>query len=379
MARLSAAALSVAITVLVSASARAEMDFAEAQRTAKKLAGKSVEERDQALAKLPSDKQYAIRRLLPCGKTDHLKTADIEISGPMATVGPGAPNVKGWSELSEDVKVACKDLERVIGISNRLPIGYLEGGASRQRAVGRVIFKAKHKTKYKIFNVAEAWGTGFLVSKSLLMTNNHVIPTKSFAEDKVRIQFNFQHAADGKDLEPREFDLDPGDFFRTNSDLDYTLVRVCPRREAVEKPEAPERDIVAGDEWGYLAIQAKPLLFLPEEEGDLRQRLTIIQHPQGERKQVALHDNFIVKLSTKFVKYTTDTEQGSSGSPVFNSFWELTALHRAGGDKKKVEGVIVWLNNMGTRMDVIAADLQMALKEDHPAILEELGLEVSDP
>ena len=58
--------------------------------------------------------------------------------------------------------------------------------------------------------------------------------------------------------------------------------------------------------------------------------VTIIQHPGGEKKQVALRENRIVDILESFLHYQTDTEPGSSGSPVFNDQWEIVALHHAG-------------------------------------------------
>lgn len=57
--------------------------------------------------------------------------------------------------------------------------------------------------------------------------------------------------------------------------------------------------------------------------------VTIVQHPGGQKKQVALRDNRIVDVFDAFLHYAADTELGSSGSPVFNDQWELVALHHA--------------------------------------------------
>lgn len=56
----------------------------------------------------------------------------------------------------------------------------------------------------------------------------------------------------------------------------------------------------------------------------------IIQHPKGKNKQIALNDKVIeYGLYKNFLRYKTDTDYGSSGSPVFNTRWELVALHHA--------------------------------------------------
>ena len=58
--------------------------------------------------------------------------------------------------------------------------------------------------------------------------------------------------------------------------------------------------------------------------------MTIVQHPRGQKKQIALRENQFVCLIDPFVHYRADTEAGSSGSPVFNDQWEVVALHHAG-------------------------------------------------
>jgi len=43
-----------------------------------------------------------------------------------------------------------------------------------------------------------------------------------------------------------------------------------------------------------------------------------------------LRYNLIVRVDPTRLYYVTDTEGGSSGSPVFNDDWCVIALHRAG-------------------------------------------------
>ena len=47
--------------------------------------------------------------------------------------------------------------------------------------------------------------------------------------------------------------------------------------------------------------------------------VSIIQHPSGERKQLALRENQVVDVLDNFAHYRTDTSPGSSGSPVFST------------------------------------------------------------
>ncbi len=54
--------------------------------------------------------------------------------------------------------------------------------------------------------------------------------------------------------------------------------------------------------------------------------MTIIQHPGGDYKQVALRENKVLsKKSPTVLLYQSDTAPGSSGSPVFNDQWQVRA------------------------------------------------------
>ena len=89
--------------------------------------------------------------------------------------------------------------------------------------------------------------------------------------------------------------------------------------------------------------------------------LNIIQHPNGELKQVALRENQLKDILPQFLHYHTDTAPGSSGSPVFNDQWELVALHHSGVPRTDGQGRYltrdgaVWEPSMGEqRIDWIA-------------------------
>ena len=65
--------------------------------------------------------------------------------------------------------------------------------------------------------------------------------------------------------------------------------------------------------------------------------VNIIQHPEGKMKQISLYHNIVTNTNERVVQYLTDTLKGSSGSPVFNSDWEVVALHHSGGGYKAGE------------------------------------------
>lgn len=275
--------------------------------------------------------------------------------------------------------VAMEELpanERLVGQNNQLPAHFLEEGVLVQRAVARV----QLKQAVSGLPAGSGWGTGSLVSPSLLLTNNHVIPDKAFAA-KVAAQFNYQFDHRGVDQPADAFDLDPAGFFHTNAALDYTVVRLRPKRPFVISTRGvPADDALAaapsptlpfplpnlwrtaGSTWGWLRLPTGPLAYA------IGQFLNVVGHPSGRRKEVALQENTITGVFPNVIRYTTDTEPGSSGSPVFTNGWDLVALHHAGGDQAPSGA---WLNNEGMRIDRIVNDLRANASA---AVRTELGI-----
>ncbi|HEY0630650.1 MAG TPA: serine protease, partial [Thermoleophilaceae bacterium] len=196
-----------------------------------------------------------------------------------------------------------KMLERIINKSDLLGVRYLEGGVAAARAVGRIDVRDRPEH-------LEGFGTGSLVSPRLVLTNHHVLPDRNVAASSA-IEFNFQDDVNGKELEPQIFGFDPDTFFFADEERDFALVAV----------RAPA---------GALAQFGSNPLIEAEGKGVIGECVTIVQHPGGRKKQVALRENKFVDIVESFVHYTTDTEPGSSGSPVFNDQWEVVALHHAG-------------------------------------------------
>ncbi|GAA2875689.1 DNA/RNA non-specific endonuclease [Nonomuraea rubra] len=201
------------------------------------------------------------------------------------------------------VTAAAAVLERIIQTDDLLPVGYLEGGAVAARAVGRVVVRDARGR-------LAGYGTGSLVSPDLLLTNHHVLGDAGTA-GRSSVEFDYQDGVDGRPLPLQGFSLDPGRFFFADRDLDFALVAV--RAAPGELARFGFNPLVASE--GKVII------------GDF---VTIIQHPGGAKKQVALRENRIVDILESFLHYQTDTEPGSSGSPVFNDQWEIVALHHAG-------------------------------------------------
>jgi endonuclease G len=197
-------------------------------------------------------------------------------------------------------------LERVIGNDDLFPVSYLETGLQAAKSVCRI------EVRDHIGRVT-GYGTGFLVSPSLLLTNNHVL---SHADDALYsvAQFNYELDLHFKQRQMKSFNFAPKRLFLTDPELDFTLVAV--------DEEASDGTPLSG--FGYLKMYGDPGKIL---EGEY---VSIIQHPQGAPKMVAIRENRVTDMLEHFIHYSTDTQAGSSGSPVFNDQWMVAALHHAG-------------------------------------------------
>lgn len=195
--------------------------------------------------------------------------------------------------------------EKIIHANNLLPVSFLEEGATKARGVGRITLPVTGGTKL---------GTGFMVSSRVMMTNNHVLSERAEAENGT-LEFDFYKRENGTTGPVARFRLEPQLLFVTDQRLDFTIV-------AVEEFNADGRQ-VADRGWFPLAG--------PSGKAVVGERVSIIQHPNGEPQQVSVHDNKIVDVnfSDDFLHYETDTMGGSSGSPVLSINWDLVALHHA--------------------------------------------------
>jgi hypothetical protein len=185
--------------------------------------------------------------------------------------------------------------EALIGDNNLRPISFLELGIIRSRCVAQVIVPGL------------GVGTGFLVASGLLLTNHHVIPDAGLATS-AQARFGYETDLAGTLMSGTYFSCAPDIFFLTDETLDFTLVSV------------------AGDPG--VRFGTIPLARAAVAVGDA---VAIIQHPGGQPKQLGLVDNQVAYVDDSVVQYLTDTMPGSSGSPVFDQYWRLVALHHSGG------------------------------------------------
>jgi hypothetical protein len=173
-------------------------------------------------------------------------------------------------------------------------------------------------------------GTGVLVGPDLILTNQHVLKSKEYLEGTIA-RFDYK-LIDGVGV-PHPGRIFPfrTDFYESSpaEELDYALAKTA---AAPLEHLLPERSLAAatirelaaaGKHRGYLEAVSR---FIKEGE-----RVNIIQHPDGDPLKVVMTQNYVAAdMGARRLQYVADTMPGSSGSPVFNSNWELVALHHSG-------------------------------------------------
>ncbi|MET0678024.1 MAG: DNA/RNA non-specific endonuclease [Bradyrhizobium sp.] len=255
---------------------------------------------------------------------------------------------------NDDAQTVQLGLERIIQGNDLDSINYLAKGSFAARSVCRIQLKDVRANLL-------GYATGFLVGPGLLMTNNHVFGKPADAATSLA-DFDYELDISGMERAPVRFGFEPEKFFYTNNKLDYTIVAIA------QKSQDGARDL---RDWGWLPLSGEP------GKADPGEYLTIIQHPGGQPKQVCVRENKLLQYVGDFAWYLTDTTAGSSGSPAFNRFWQVIALHHSGVPKKDAKGNILttdgkiwdasmdetlidWIANEGVRISAVVADLKVA-------------------
>jgi len=203
-----------------------------------------------------------------------------------------------------------------------------------------------------------AIGTGFLVGADTVLTNYHVLEkviTGGTAPSAVAIRFDYKVLADDSRSEGVQVGLHATDWrvddstysaseragqpdaqAPTTDELDYALVRL---ERAIGKEPVDSKGGAGAPTRGWLRVPETAPSF------PAKMPLLIAQHPDGSPLKLALDTEGVIGENANHtrVRYATNTEPGSSGSPCFDLNWGLVALHHYGdpafGHPKYNQGV----------------------------------------
>ncbi len=264
---------------------------------------------------------------------------------------PGNPELVAFCQMIglSPQSPASDALERIIVKQN----SFLDVNTWRQK-LGELENQVC-RVEVRLSDGAKTYGTGFLVSPDLLLTNYHVMDKVINREtlqkagqawaapENVAFRFDYKVLSgnvvnpgalyqlsddwlvDSSPMSHWDHVLPPKSGDPNPDELDYALLRLKgkPGNNAVgvqATPDtlAPHRGWVRLYEQEYGFAGGSPLL--------------ILQHPKADPLKLAFDTNAIISLngSKTRVTYRTNTEPGSSGSPCFNLNWDLVALHHAG-------------------------------------------------
>src|SRR3954470_6040273 len=219
-----------------------------------------ADEPERVAARLDRLSRYWARAPLPAQREDVPRGPTEEV------VATAIERGMAWGERpdGEPLQAAGEVLEKIIGSVDFVGVSYLERGVTAAHAVGRVdIGDANGRTV--------GYGTGSLVAPHVLLTNHHVLPDAGTAATSA-LELDFEDGADGQPKQSHRFAFAPDALFIADETLDFALVAVEPNASAV-------------DGYGF-----NPLI---EAEGKVivGECVTIVQHPSGQRKQIALREN----------------------------------------------------------------------------------------
>lgn len=166
-------------------------------------------------------------------------------------------------------------------------------------------------------------GTGFRIGGDWILTNHHVLRPEKADVTELTAEFP------GGTSFPARLDT-----VVTEPALDWGVVRV---------PGPPERS---------------PIIDLAETSvPKLGGSAYIVQYPLGGAQRIGFVRNTIVFVQDPSVHYLTDTQQGSSGAPVFDGDGKLIALHHRGGNPVTLAGQTPVKKNEGILIERVIASL----------------------
>ena len=213
----------------------------------------------------------------------------------------------------------------------------------------------------------------------MLLTNNHVLKEPEDAR-YAEAQAHYEVDIDGDQAEATRFALEPDRLFFTSPDLDFTVVAV-----SAQDKSGSERLGALGSVW-LIGATGKAA------EGEW---LNIVQHPNGERKQISIRENRPAEACRRRPVVLDGYAAGVVRSAVFNNNWLMVALHHMGVPEEKNgkwqtvdgrdydrtrddESRIKWVANEGIRVSRIVQTLQNGPVAQNPLIRPILSVDIGD-
>ena len=167
----------------------------------------------------------------------------------------------------------------------------------------KVVELAKSVAKLSLrFDGAKAHGTGFLIQQDTILTNHHNVLHEQYgAVQTIYIEFDYVNGF--------------GDGGIVRQGIIGSIIKNQEHDWAIIKMNNP--------------VDRQPFTLGTNYSVNNEDTVIIIQHPLGSFKQFAIDPLSIQYKDDKIIQYLADTQDGSSGSPVFNIAMDLIAIHHA--------------------------------------------------
>lgn len=256
-------------------------------------------------------------------RLDELRSGTGAVTGTVA--GPDLAGGTTWKNFSADGQA---EAVIVAGQPTFVDVSFLAKGLDKARSVCRL------RTLFP----GEGSGTAFRIGPHHLLTNYHVLFNAKDGDRKVvaaQAWFGYEADAAGKVRKHLDLPCDV-DSIVGEKDEDWAVIRTS--------TAIPER---------YPALSLAGAR-VPQVDD----RVYIIQHPQGLPKKIAFQHNLVRSVDSDVLQYWTDTDIGSSGSPVFDENWDLVGLHHF--SVPAPAGEASSMRNQGRRIDRVVERMSAA-------------------
>lgn len=261
----------------------------------------------------------------------------------IGNVSGGVPELPDPARLPEIVRS-----ERIIGDDDTMDLTFLTRGLDIAKAVARITVPRFENGAQIAAANGGPWiqrGTAWLIGPDLAITNRHVVSSRLANEAPVSdpdLTLQAENATLEFDVDEKEAPATPAAVARliaTSNILDYALLDLADGPDRAIPPIRPKRVVV---------------------DATTRMAVNIVQHPRGEHKQVAFRNNLVAAADADTLRYYTDTDFGSSGSPVCDDSWRVVALHRGArhAPGAKYQGKDEAYVNFGSQIQAVLEDVR---------------------
>ena len=252
--------------------------------------------------------------------------------------------------------------EAIVFEDDTVPFGFLAAAQAIGASVARIQVPRFENGQQRMLANTRPWlmnGTAWLIGDDLVITNHHVINAR-MAGEAAAGKADFERQAAGASV-MFHFDADDSQVETvtvkqlevSDASLDYAILRLT----AAPQNRAP------------LPLSSQLLV----KTDSTYAPMNIIQHPNGRPKRIAFRNNLLSGTDNDTIRYFTDTDFGSSGSPVCDDTWRVVALHRGAQPVTNVnfQGKTTAFVNFGTQVPRLLADVQQRAAALHSEILAE--------